>query len=127
MKVTVDLDYMKQAFFEIGCDSYFTDDGLKALLDYYDEDAEFDPEEICRDWTEYGTNAECSFDDLIIDYGYQYTATEWIDDNGFTEDDLDNMTTATQKELYMGALIDHLKEKTDVLHLPNSNYLIFDF
>ncbi|MFN2926457.1 hypothetical protein ACKX2L_05980 [Lachnospiraceae bacterium YH-ros2228] len=123
MKVTVTVDYMKQAFFEIGCDSYFTDDGMKALLEHYDEDAEFDPEEICRDWTEYGTNAECSFNDLIIDYGYLYTVTEWEED----ELDDDDMTPASIKELYMGALIDRLGEKTDVLHLPNGNYLIFDF
>lgn len=126
MKVTVTVDYMKQAFFEIGC-NYFTDDGMKALLNYYDEDWEFNPTELCRDWAEYGTNAECSFDDLLMDYGYQYPFDEWAENNGFTEDDLDNMTIATQKELYMGALIDHLKEKTEVLHLPNGNYLIFDF
>lgn len=125
MKVTVDLDYMKQAFFEIGCDSYFTDDGLKALLDYYDEDAEFDPEEICRYWTEYGKDVDCSFDDLIIDYVNEYPRDEWMEDNGFTEDDLNKMNTESRKELYIGSLLDRLHEKTDVFVLPNGNVIVF--
>lgn len=125
MKVTVDLDYMKQALFEIGCDSYFTDDGMKALLEHYDEDAEFDPTEICRDCTEYGKNVDCSFDDLIIDYVNEYPRDEWMEDNGLTEDDLNKMNTESRKDLYIRSLLDRLREKTDVLVLPNGNVIVF--
>ena len=122
MKITVTADDMKRKFEAYNRD-YFTYDGLNALLDYYneiDENKEFDPIEICCDCTEYGEGAACSYDDLIDDYGYKYPVEEWLKDNGLEESEYD-------KDLYIASLIDHLELETMVLHVPNCNYIVFEF
>ena len=122
MKITVTVDDMKRKFEEYNRD-YFTYAGLNTLLDYYDEideNKEFDPIEICCDCTEYGEGAACSYDDLIDDYGYKYPVEEWLEDNGLEESEFD-------KDLYIASLIDHLESETMVLHVPNGNYIVFEF
>lgn len=122
MKITVTVDDMKRKFEAYNRD-YFTYDGLNALLDYYDEideNKELDPIEICCDCTEYGEGAACSCDDLIDDYGYKYPTEEYLEDNGLEEDEFD-------KDSYVKSLVEHLEEETTILHVPNGNYIVFEF
>lgn len=120
MKVTVDSDYMKKAFVEIGRD-YYSHWGLEALLDYYnkiDENMEFEPGNIWCDCVEYGEGAGNSLDDLIRDWGGEYTIQDWLEEN-----DESDFTVSR----YIQALVKNLKKKTTVLHAANGNYIIFAF
>lgn len=122
MKMTVDAGMMKEMFVNYDRD-YYSFSGLETLLNYYneiDENMEFDPIAICCDCTEYGENAVCSFDDLISDYGYKYPVEEWLEDNALEENEFDN-------DLYIDSLVERLEDETTVLHVPNGNYIIFDF
>lgn len=122
MKITVDVNDMKERFEALDRD-YYTWDGLEALLEYYDEideNMEFDAIAICCDCTEYGENAACSFDDLISDYGYKYPVEEWLEDNALEENEFDN-------DLYIDSLVERLEDETTVLHVVNGNYIVFAF
>lgn len=49
---------------------YYSEDGIKAILDYYDEidpNAEFDAVGICCDFNEYGEGAALSLKDFCDD------------------------------------------------------------
>lgn len=105
------------------CDrDYYSINGLDALLEYYDEvdpDAEFDPIAICCDCTEYGDHgAVCSYADLINDFGYIYSVSDYMEDTGADKYDEDS---------YITALIEVLERHTTVLHLCNGNYIVFTF
>lgn len=122
MKITVDVNDMKERFEALDRD-YYTYEGLEALLDYYDEideNMEFDAIAICCDCTEYGEGAACSFDDLVNEYGYKYPVEEWLEDEGLEENEFDN-------DEYMTALVERLEYETTVLHVPNGNYIVFAF
>lgn len=122
MKITVTVDDMKRKFEAYNRD-YFTYDGLNELLSFYneiDENKEFDPIEICCVCTEYGEGAACSYDNLIDDYGYKYPTEEYLEDNGLEEDEFD-------KDSYIDSLVERLKEETTILHVPNGNYIVFEF
>ena len=122
MKITVDAYDMKERFVALDRD-YYTRDGLNELLEFYneiDENKEFDPIEICCACTEYGEGAACSYDDLINDYGYKYPTEEYLEDNGLEEDEFD-------KDSYVKSLVEHLEEETIILHVPNGNYIVFEF
>ena len=122
MKITVDVNDMKERFEALDRD-YYTYEGLEALLDYYDEideNMEFDAIAICCDCTEYGDGAACSLEDLKNEYGYKYPVDEWLEDNALEENEFDN-------DEYMAALVERLEDETTVLHVSNGNYIVFVF
>lgn len=122
MKITVDVNDMKERFEALDRD-YYTYEGLEALLDYYDEideNMEFDAIAICCDCTEYGDGAACSLEDLKNEYGYKYPVEEWLEDNALEENEFDN-------DEYIAALVERLEDETTVLHVPNGNYIVFAF
>jgi len=110
---------MKRIFREWDRD-YYSTNGCRALLDYYDElfpNTEFNPVEVCCNCSEYG-DEYCSldFNDLINDYGYLYTVDEYNEDHvGFDKDD------------YIKNLIEVLERYTTVLPVINGNYIVFTF
>lgn len=122
MKITVDVNDMKERFEALDRD-YYTYEGLEALLDYYDEideNMEFDAIAICCDCTEYGDGAACSLEDLKNEYGYKYPVDEWLEDEALEENEFDN-------DEYMAALVERLEDETTVLHVSNGNYIVFAF
>lgn len=122
MKITVDVNDMKERFEALDRD-YYTYDGLETLLDYYDEideNMEFDAIAICCDCTEYGNGAACSLEDLKNDYGYKYPVEEWLEDNALEENEFD-------MDLYIDSLVERLEDETTVLHVSNGNYIVFAF
>lgn len=122
MKITVDVNDMKERFEALDRD-YYTYEGLEALLDYYDEideNMEFDAIAICCDCTEYGGGAACSLEDLKDEYSYKYPVEEWLEDEALEENEYD-------EDEYMAALIERLEDETTVLHVSNGNYIVFAF
>lgn len=122
MKITVDVNDMKERFEALDRD-YYTYEGLEALLDYYDEideNMEFDAIAICCDCTEYGDGAACSLEDLKNEYGYKYPVEEWLEDEALEENEFD-------EDEYMAALVERLEDETTVLHVSNGNYIVFAF
>ena len=102
---------------------YFSLDGYDALLNFYDEideNMELDVISICGECTEYGKYSTYNFNDLIDDYGYIYTKSEYLSDNDITSKDFN-------QEDYISALITHIENKTQVLNLKNGDYIIFSF
>ena len=123
MKITVDVNDMKERFEALDWD-YYTYEGLEALLDYYDEideNMEFDAIAICCDCTEYGDGAACSLEDLKSEYGYKYPVDEWLEDEALEENEFDN-------DEYMAALVERLEDETTVLHVSTVTilYLLFN-
>lgn len=103
---------LKAANYGKACYSW---DGVKTLLDYYDEideRMEFDACSIMGEWTEYGCSfGECfTRDDLITDYGY---LLEREDD----EDELD----------YAERLAHELERHTTVLYTNSCTCLVAAF
>lgn len=122
MKITVDVNDMKERFEALDRD-YYTYEGLEALLDYYDEideNMEFDAIAICCDCTEYGDGVACSLEDLKDEYGYKYPVEEWLEDEALEKNEFDN-------DEYMAALVERLEDETTVLHVSNGNYIVFAF
>lgn len=123
MKMTINEWDMKRIFVGCGRD-YYSMNGLKTLLEYFDEideNIEFDPIAICCDCTEYGEyGAICSFKDLINDYGYLYSDEEYRDDNLIAISEYDENS-------YIEALLEKLEEHTTVLCVCNGNYIVFTF
>ena len=120
MKKTINVYDMKEAFKAAGRD-YYTYEGLETLLDFYneiDEGAELDVIAICCDCTEYGDGAACSLSDLVNDYGYKYTVSEWMQETGADEYD---------EAEYIEALTNELENYTVVLSVRNGNYIVFTF
>lgn len=102
---------------------YFSLDGYDALLNFYDEideNMELDVISICGECTEYGKYSTYNFNDLIDDYGYIYTKSEYLSDNDITSKDFN-------QEDYISELITHIENKTQVLNLKNGDYIIFSF
>ena len=102
---------------------YYSIFGYDALLEFYDEideDMELDVIAICGDCTEYGNYSSYDFQDLINNYEYIYTKNEYMSDNNIEENDFN-------EDEYISELINKLENKTDVLHLPNGDYIIFSF
>lgn len=102
---------------------YFSLDGYDALLNFYDEideNMELDVISICGECTEYGKHSTYDFNDLIDDYGYIYTKSEYLSDNDITSKDFN-------QEDYISELITHIENKTQVLNLKNEDYIIFSF
>ena len=102
---------------------YFSLDGYDALLNFYDEideNMELDVISICGECTEYGKYSTYNFNDLIDDYGYIYTKSEYVSDNDITSKDFN-------QEDYISELITHIENKTQVLNLKNGDYIIFSF
>lgn len=102
---------------------YFSLDGYDALLNFYDEideNMELDVISICGECTEYGKYSTYNFNDLIDDYGYIYTKSEYLSDNDITSKDFN-------QEDYISELITHIENRTQVLNLKNGDYIIFSF
>ena len=102
---------------------YFSLDGYDALLNFYDEideNMELDVISICGECTEYGKYSTYNFNDLIDDYGYIYTKSEYLSDNDITSKDFN-------QEDYISELITHIENKTQVLNLKTGDYIIFSF
>ena len=102
---------------------YFSLDGYDALLNFYDEideNMELDVISICGECTEYGKYSTYDFNDLINDYGYIYTKSEYLSDNDITSKDFN-------QEDYISELITHIENRTQVLNLKNGDYIIFSF
>lgn len=122
MKKTLNAYEMKELFIKYNRDFYSLN-GLESLLNYYDNidpDMEFDPVAISCDCTEYGEMVSLSFDDLINDYGYLYPVNDWLEDEDLQESEYD-------KNEYVESLIEHLEDKTTILHVSNGNYIVFTF
>jgi hypothetical protein len=122
MKKTIDANMMKEIFVNYDRD-YYTIEGLKTLLNYYnniDPEMEFDPIAICCDCTEYGNGAACSFDDLIYNYEYLYPVDDYLEEHGYKGSEF-------CYDHYLDELIEHLEDKTTVLSIPNGNYIVFEF
>ena len=122
MKITVDTNLMKEMFVKYNRD-YYTIQGLESLLNYYDDidpNMKFDPIAICCDCTEYGDNTPLSFNDLIYDYEYLYPIEEYLEEHGYKGSEF-------FEDYYLDELIEHLEDKTTVLHVSNGNYIVFTF
>lgn len=128
MKITVDVNDMKQAFENMNRD-YYSWDGLQALLDYYDEvdeNIELDVIAICCECTEYGEHgAVCTFQNMEDDFSYLFSREEWA--AGFYEDDLNDMDEDEKTESYIKELVEELERHTTVLQVSNGNYIVFEF
>lgn len=93
----------------------YSREGLMAFADYYDKDRDNFPP--C--WaTEYGKDVDCSFDDLIHDWGNEYTVDDWLEDNELEENEFN-------KDQYIKALVEYLEDVTIVLPVSNGNYIVF--
>ena len=117
MKITVDVETAKRLFEQ--CDrDYYSIEGVETIIDYYDEideNIDFDAIAICYDCSEYGEECVLSFSDLISDYE-QLVIEEYAEEWYKIEDDEKVRT-----------IIDELEHHTTVLHVPNGNYIVFDF
>lgn len=117
MKITVDAAMAKERFEKYGRDHYSIE-GIEALLDYYneiDENMELDVIAICCDCTEFGEDCCLSFFAMILDYE-KLVMEDYADDwNEMTDDEK------------VRAIVDELERRTTVLHVPNGNYIVFEF
>ena len=97
--------------------NYYTDEGIKEIINYYDThntgDVKFSPWDISTDWCEYGNDCGEDFDSLFVEYSF--IIAEEMDEDAVKEMD---------DEELMEALIEKLKEKTVVLTPRNGNYII---
>ena len=117
MKITVDAAMMKEYFVNYDRD-YYTMGALETLLEYYDEideNMEFDPIEICCEWSEYGSTPCLTWDNLMSDYGYlldkwAYDRDPWRDDE----------TAAMTEDDRMDKLVELLEQETVVIRLRDS-------
>ena len=77
--MTIDNEYELQKIFADWDRDYYSPDGYKAILDYYNEtDSELDVIAICCSFTEY------NIDELLCDYE-ETDFESWLNDNGFIE------------------------------------------
>jgi hypothetical protein len=120
MKKTLSAYDLKKAFVEYNR-NYYSFDGLKALLNYYDkidENMELDVIAICSACTEYGNDAACTLQDLKNDYGYLYPVLQYLEDEGLSE----NEFSLTE---YIESLVEVISKKNIVLYVSNGNYIVF--
>lgn len=127
MKITINEHDMKRAF-KIASRDYYSLDGLKALLDFYDDldadtgvETEFDVMEICRQWTEYGETSLFDYADLISDYGFLLLFDEWA------EDCEECTGRERNQQEYIKALLEKIESKTIVLKATNGNVLVMSY
>ena len=105
--------------------NYFSWDGMEMLLDWYDENAEFDIVGICCEWTEYGDGVTLGFDSLIHDYGYRLPLQDWLDEKDYTSDEYENDDDLQDE--YLHDLVDELENFTTVLRVQNGNMILGEF
>lgn len=139
--MTIDNEYELQKIFASWNRDYYSLDGYKAILNYYNEiDSELDVVAICGDFTEYE-----SVDDLL--YGYEEWSFEtWLDDNGYIADwlydndfddieDAENVGMANHmyEELKADYYDDFVTEQLDYINynhtcveLDNGNYMFME-
>lgn len=135
----IDNEYDLQRIFASWDRDYYSLDGYRAILDYYNEiDSELDVIAICGDFTEY------SVDELL----YYYEATDfetWLNDNGYVADwlydndfdDIDDinvdMVNTMNEELKADYYDDFVTEQLDYINynhtcveLANGNYMFME-
>lgn len=121
MKLEINASWLKDLMADIGRDS-FSYEGCEALVDFYDTsdpDYTVDLTGLDCEWTEYGNDCKCSFYDLVNDYGYIYSKSEYSFDNDISEDEIDNGS-------YISELIDRINDRLFVLYVSNGNYIIHE-
>ena len=138
--MTIDNEYELQKIFVDWDRDYYSLDGYKAILDYYNEiDSELDVIAICGSFTEYNV------DELL--YYYEETDFEtWLDDNGYVADwlcdnDFDDiedveivgMVNNMYAELKADYFDDFVTEQLDYINynhtcveLANGNYMLIE-
>lgn len=138
--MTIDNEYELQKIFASWNRDYYSLDGYKAILDYYNEiDSELDVISICGSFTEYNV------DDLL--YYYEGTDFEtWLNDNGYVADwlydndfddieDVENvgMVNNMYAELKADYYDDFVAEQLDYINynhtcveLANGNYMFME-
>ena len=139
--MTIDNEYELQKIFADWDRNYYSLDGYKAILDYYDKiDSELDVIAICGSFTEYE-----NVDDLLHDYG-EWSFDTWLDDNGYIADwlydndfddieDVENVGMANHMyaELETHYYYDFLAEQLDYINynhtcveFANGNYMFME-
>lgn len=137
--MTIDNEYELQKIFADWDRNYYSLDGYKAILDYYNEvDSELDVIAICGDFTEY-EDFTVMAEDYGVDDFYQFMydndyTTDWEEANGFDSDDelTDDDRTRMMNELntedfiseYKEFVFDEMNNSHYVIELDNGNYLV---
>lgn len=114
---------MQEEFNAYGRENYFSDEGLKAIDNYYIDccldggeigtEVEFDVIAICCDWNEYGNGVVLGFDSLINDFEYL------IDD----DEDNDEEDKELEEEEKIDVIFKELEDKRYCIRLENGNIL----
>lgn len=110
---------MQEEFTAYGRENYFSDEGLEAIDNYYNDcypnsgGIEFDVIAICCDWTEYGDGVVLGFDDFLADFEYLF-------DNDEDDEEL-------EEEEKIDAISKMLEDKTYCIRLENGNILHMTF
>lgn len=136
--MTIDNEYELQKIFANWDRDYYSLDGYKAILDYYNEtDSELDVVAICKDFTEYNV--------FVLMMNYEETDFEsWLNDNGHIEnwlynndfddvEDVENagMVNTMNEELKADYFDDFVAEQLNYINynhtcfeLDNGNYML---
>lgn len=140
LKITIDNEYEMQNIFSKWDRDYYSLDGYKAILDYFEEtdcgcDSELDVIGICCDFTEYEEDCMIAEQyDTFLEWadGMDYT-TDWYDENGFDEDDAlsDADESRMLEELgaeywddYKTDALNSIEDSHTIIKLDNGNYLM---
>lgn len=137
--MTIDNEYELQKIFADWDRDYYSLDGYKAILDYYNEtDSELDVVAICGDFTEYNVDEllyyyeATDFETWLYDNGY---VTDWLYDNDF--DDIDDINVDMVNHMYAELKADYfddfVTEQLDYINynhtcveLANGNYMFME-
>lgn len=102
--MTIDNEYGLQKIFADWDRDYYSPDGYKAILDYYNEtDSELDVIAICGSFTEY------NIDELLCDYE-ETDFESWLNDNGHIEDWLYNNDFDDVEDVENAGMINNMNE-----------------
>ena len=103
--MTIDNEYELQKIFADWDRDYYSPDGYKAILDYYNEtDSELDVIAICCSFTEY------NIDELLCDYE-ETDFESWLNDNGYIEDWLYNNDFDDVEDVENASMINNMNEE----------------